>query len=571
MDWYQPMKPYGPIAQATSPVSSQPAPVPMSTKSIAIPEKVTSKTTSVTNAQAAVTDLFETALWDSFTGSKFYGGFGKTSIFNDDTINYEMLRIRSKQLFVENLYARGLINRIADNVINTGLTLQTAPENEILDLDETTVQEWSDKIEATFKLWAGDPLLIDFQKKEDFDLLQWSVYLTALVSGDCLVRLRTPTPINLPTIEIIDGASIKTPMLKTRNNGNKIKHGVEYDSKGRQIAFWYQKDSFGKFERIPAFGEKSKRRIAWLVYGTKQMIDNTRGISLLACALQALKEVDRYTDSEVRAAVLNSIITAFIERTPGEIPSSQPFHRAAPKNKTEEYTQDDGTTKDVSFSEFLPGVMMDKLNPGEKPVSFDTKRPNTNYKEFVRAILAGVAFGQGLPPEIYFLEFQNNFSASRQASNEFNQFLRLARSFVSKQFHQLYYIEWLTQYALLGKTMMPGYVEALQDPQSWEIKNAWRKAVWVGVARPSVDPLKEVKALVTAENAGYMSKSDVVTEYRGDDYDKVLRRRASEQEKEKEAGLNQPVIDTSEDSETDETEIEAVTRDGKTRIVALGA
>lgn len=505
-----------------------------------IPSQTTNKKTmNLGNYQ----DLFGdgTGILDSFTGSKYSGGYGKTKIYVDGTIDYYLLRIRSKQLYIENLYAAGLINRLMHNTINIGLKLQADPKNSILGIDPDELQQWTDDIETRFELWGNDPLLVDYRKSEDLAFLQQTVYLTAKLSGDCLVVLRTLKPHDLPVIQVIDGRHVQTPIAV--NSPKNIKNGIEFDSKDRAIAYWVNN------KRIPAFGEKSKRRIAWMVYGTKKLIDHTRGIPLLACALQALREVDRYTDSELRASFLNSILTAWIKRTdtPG---TPTPFGRAAITNQDVDVENSDGSTKESSLSYYMPGVMMDKLAPGEEPVSYDTKRPNLNFGDFIKIILSAVAWGQGLPPEIYFLEFKNNFSASRQASNEFNTFLKMERSNFSKQFCNPYYQEWLSGYALSGKTIMPGYIEALRDPSQWEMRNAWQSSRWIGISRPSVDPFKEIQAYELAVESGFMSTSDAILELRGDDFDKVLARRKSEQEK-----INEALEDTDNTEESDDDNI----------------
>jgi lambda family phage portal protein len=471
------------------------------------------------------TDLFSDVgmgVLDSFTGNKFLGGFGKTKIYVDGTIDYYTLRVRSKQLYIDNLYAAGLINRLVFNSINTGLKLQIDPKNQILGVDPDELQEWTEETETVFQLWGDDPLLVDWKKEEDFDLLQWTVYLTAKLSGDCLIVLRVVKPHNLPVIQVIDGRHVVTPI---KTGGKNIKNGIEFDSKDRIVAYWVDN------KRIPAFGEKSGRRIAWMVYGTKKLIDHSRGIPLISCALQALREVDRYTDSELRASFLNSVMTAWIKRDPNSIGSIQPFGRAAMQNESLDVQNSEGDSKTSNFAFYNPGVMLDKLAPGEEPVSFDTKRPNLNFTEFTRAMLAAVAWGIGLPPEIYFLEFKNNFSASRQASNEFNSFLKMDRDFFAKQFCQPYYKEWLSAYAIAGKTVMPGYVESLRDPTQWETRSAWQSSRWIGVSRPSVDPFKEIQAYGAAVDYNFMSTSDAILELRGDDFDKVLARKKSEQDK----------------------------------------
>ncbi|MCK4960459.1 MAG: hypothetical protein KAT00_13695, partial [Planctomycetes bacterium] len=53
-----------------------------------------------------VQDVFDTV----FDGSKFSGGFGPTKDYR--FIDYHTLRLRSYQLFTENLYASGLIKRL---------------------------------------------------------------------------------------------------------------------------------------------------------------------------------------------------------------------------------------------------------------------------------------------------------------------------------------------------------------------------------------------------------------------------------------------------------------------------
>ena len=62
---------------------------------------------------------WENSLYD---GSKFFGGFGDTQIFD---VDYWTLRKRSAQLFKENLYARGLIRRLITKSADTAMTARS--------------------------------------------------------------------------------------------------------------------------------------------------------------------------------------------------------------------------------------------------------------------------------------------------------------------------------------------------------------------------------------------------------------------------------------------------------------
>ncbi len=74
----------------------------------------------------------------NFDGDKFPGGFGPTQLF---TADYWTLRERSSQLFTENLYARGLIRRLITNEINTGLTPEATPDEQIIGVAEDSLAD----------------------------------------------------------------------------------------------------------------------------------------------------------------------------------------------------------------------------------------------------------------------------------------------------------------------------------------------------------------------------------------------------------------------------------------------
>ena len=83
-----------------------------------------------------------------FTGDKFYSGFGPTNWYLTD---YWTLRARSRQLFQDNLYARGIIRRYVTNIINTGLTLESNPEEALLGFEPDALVDWSEKQENLFQ------------------------------------------------------------------------------------------------------------------------------------------------------------------------------------------------------------------------------------------------------------------------------------------------------------------------------------------------------------------------------------------------------------------------------------
>ena len=101
--------------------------------------------------------------------------------------------------------------------------------------------------------------------------------MEALISGDVLVVIRQSQRTKLPMVQLISGSKVQTPLGGSTNlrKGHEIRHGVELDTVGRVTAHWVRQDD-GSSKRIPVIGEKSGRKISWLVYGCDKRLDDVR-------------------------------------------------------------------------------------------------------------------------------------------------------------------------------------------------------------------------------------------------------------------------------------------------------
>lgn len=490
--------------------------------------------------------LFTNNVFSSiFDGDKFPGGFGLTKGY--EFVDYWTLRERSVQLFTENLYAAGLINRLVTNIINTGLTLEATPNGDILGLDDDFINDWSENVENLHRIWGNNKDLVDWKRQNTEGELQRIAKKTALISGDCLVVMRQSSATGLPVTELIDGRHIKNPAepkLKKSAiaRGNRIIHGVELDANDRHIAFYVSINKNGKVrsERIPAQGPKSKRKIAWLLYGTKRLLDDVRGIPLLGLIAQSLKEIDRYRDSEQRAAVVNSMIALFIKKTSDKI-GTHPLSGSALRKDTKTVTDGDGGTRDFKINNWLPGMGIDELAKGEEPQGFDTKRPNINFTVFEDTILSTIAWTYGIPPETLKLQYQNNFSASRMASSEFKILLDMERSSFSSGFCKPRYSNWLISMTLTDRIQAPGLLESARDIRQFHIYGAWIDSDWAGMIKPHVDPLKEVNSHVIKNKEAYSTRDRSTKELTGTKFSRNVRQLKKENEQLAEA--HKPLID----------------------------
>lgn len=440
-----------------------------------------------------------------FDGGKFAGGFGPTQV---QTVDYWTLRARSAQLFNENLYARGLIRRLVTNEINTGLTHEASPDEGILGLQDGALDDWSEEEETRFGLWGSLPTVCDWYGEETFGSLQRTARREALIEGDVLVVLRVNQKTGVPAVQLMTGSRVQTPLGDySPRAGSVIRHGVERDAVGRVAAYHVRQDD-GTFRRLPAYGEKSGRRIAWLVFGTDKRLDDERGQPLLSIVLQSLKEIDRYRDSAQRKAVINSILAMFIKKTQdkmGTLPITGGAVRRGAVDVADNTTE--GTPRKFNMASMIPGLVVEELQVGEEPVVKGGEGTDVNFGVFEEAVIQAVAWANETPPEILRLAFSNNYSASQAAINEFKIYLNRVWSGWGAEFCQPIRTEWLINENLRGNLRVPGLLDAWRDPSRHAELAAWTSADWYGSIKPSTDILKQVRGSSMLVAEGFSTRA----------------------------------------------------------------
>jgi capsid protein len=460
-------------------------------------------------------------------GDKFPGSYGDTHIPITD---YWGLRTRSADLYQRNLYARGIIRRLITNEINTGLTLESVPSESILGLEDDSLAPWTETVEDRFHIWGKDPRSCDYLERSSFGGIQAQARLEALVVGDVLCVLRHDQRTGRPRIQLINGASVQTPLNAQVRRGHEIVHGVELDPQKRHVAYWVLQDD-GTAKRLPAWGERSGRRIAWLLYGTDKRLDEVRGQPLLSLILYSLREIDRYRDSVQRKATVASHFAMFIKKTEDK-PGTRPVANAGVglARKGSLATGEPEAHRTFSMNKQIPGVVLEELQHGEEPQAFPSHGTDEKFGDFEAAIVNGIAWALELPGEILTLSFQNNYSASQAAINEFKIYLNRVRYQFGEEFCHRVYVEWLLSEVLQGGIEANGLLEAWRDPRRADIFGAWTLAEWCGHIKPSTDVLKQARGYKMMLDMGLITRERAARELVGGDFRKTAKRLKIENE-----------------------------------------
>jgi capsid protein len=440
----------------------------------------------------------------SYDGESFPGGFGATQLYE---LDYWTLRARSVQLFTSSLYARGLVRRLITNEIAIGLFPDVTPLEDILGLQEDSLDDWSEMVEQRFQLWSDHPTTCDWSERRTFAMLQAEARQAALIEGDVLCVLRVDGASDAPKLQLVSGARVRTPLFTRVQlaEGHTVLHGVELDKRRRVVAHWVEQED-GRHERLPAFAPNTGRPMSWLVYGTDKRLDDVRGQPLLSLVLQSLRELDRYRDAVTRKAVINSTLAMFIKKEK-DLPGTKPLTAGAVRKDQLTTTGGSDSPRTWEITEQVPGLVIEELQTGEEPKGFGSEGIDLDFGKFEDALVSTMAWAYQLPPEILKLAFTQNYSASQAAINELKLYLIVVWKTFGATFCAPIYRDWLYSQVLANRVAAPGLVESFGNLAQADVWAAWTAAEWYGSIKPATDMLKLVKASKVLVDQGWSTNA----------------------------------------------------------------
>ena len=468
---------------------------------------------------------------------------------------YHPVRASAKSDIDANLYT--LRNRSADQAINTpigaaaiqtssmhtvGAGLKVFPKIHYLDLGLTheEAREWNRRTRREFDLWAASKHC-DLYRRNSFYDLQDLAYVAYLIDGDsfALFRRKPPTPF-MPyslRLQIIEGNRISNPYggslaggcgvfsveAKNQSNGNRIVSGVEIDSEGAIEAYWISNKVPGDlveaaqmdaWVRVKAFGDLSGTpNIVQICHDVRS--EQYRGVPYLAPVIETLKQVSRYTNAELTAAIIKSFFALFFTNAPAGANGLEGIAPSAIYGNEEEEVDPRRPVVDVAEYDLGPGTL-NALPAGVDVKAVDAGRSMSTFDPFVTQLIKHIGAAINIPYEVLMKNFTSSYSASRAAMLQAWEEFKLRRTWFARDFCQPVYETWLAEAVAVGRIDAPGFFD---DPA---IRAAWVSADWYGPTMSILDPVKDIKGSALRVQYGLSTREREAAEMTGTDFEENL-------------------------------------------------
>lgn len=347
-----------------------------------------------------------------------------------------------------------------------------------------------------------------------------------LDSGEVFVRRRArfaDEGLVLPVqYQVIEADMVPLLDADTYNGlpaGNKIRSGIEFNKRGRRIAYWVYKEHPGDNTGGSVSADGLVRVAASDMIHVFEPIrpGQLRGVSMLAPILARLRNIENYDDATLTRQQLANLVVAFITR---KLPAltgdeeldgltGQPFDHGS-----------DGTP----LVGLQPGLVQE-LDDGQGVEWSNPPEAGTNYSDYMRTQHLGTAAASGLPYEVFSGDIKD--VSDRTLRVIINEFRRHAEQrqwqIIIPQFCQKTLVWGVDAAVLAGKI-------------DFDEADSVRRVEWAPHGWAHIHPVQDPQGKKLEVDAGFRSRSSVIGE-RGEDPDMVDEERAADREREEELGL----------------------------------
>ena len=407
------------------------------------------------------------------------------------------LRDRSREMVRNNPYAKQAKRTTQVNVVGSGIKLQSQVQQVRGRKPSEAINRL---IEEKWRLWTRAQYC-DVAGRHSFHMMEWLATGALPESGEALFRIirrpfggsRVPLALEMIESDVLDEEYQGPTLAKL----NEWRMGVEINEWGRPVRYAFLTRHPGDywFQNAPQKGDKHVFLPAADVIHLflPERPQQNRGVPWFHSVMADAHQLQGYEEAAVIRARAGASVMGFVTSPEGEL-------------------EGDDVEADRRISEFEPG-MWKYLEPGQNVSVPNISSPDQQYEMFVKNKVRRFASGFGCSYETLSRDFsETNYSSSRLSLLEDREHWKVIQSYLIENFHNRVFREWLDLAVLAGELPFDDYDAR---PERYDTPR------WMARGWDWVDPLKEAKAYRQMEQAGYMTKAQIVAKLGGDFFDNL--------------------------------------------------
>ncbi|XVJ50904.1 MAG: phage portal protein [Vampirovibrio sp.] len=391
---------------------------------------------------------------------------------------------------------------------------------------KSSVPDYNTATEKAFERWAKR---CDVTGRLNFRQVQACVVRSMDMDGEAFIIIHESS--KGLSLQLIDSQRVPSALMATKADGSRIVNGIEVDSFGKPIAYYFTKEDT-PFKAYQSYGSDRDydRVVAQHVLHlfVPEFVGQKRGIPATATALVNMYHLEKYTF----ATLLNARSSA----NKGLVLQSNYAVDIQPEDSFDENGEKVESAPDKIIQNTEEGEIM-VLPDGYTAVTHNPTYPSGEFGAFKKEILKDVASGLDVSHASLASDGESvNFSTLRHFTLDERDEYTLGQQTIIDDLCAPIYERWL-EFALLKGLIklngLPLKSSALEDLLNHE---------WQGRRWSWVDPLKDSSA--TMNNLRSLTKSFGQTiREQGRDPQDVYAEIASDLRDMAQAGIPQPAID----------------------------
>lgn len=437
-----------------------------------------------------------------------------------------VVRARARQLRDDNDYGAKFIHMVKVNVLGeSGIHFKSNirdPDRVIANKVIPGAPDAFANKTITDAWWKwGRKAYCTIQRDKTWADVQRIVLEAVATDGECIIRKMADSDPDNPfhfTLKLYESSKLDVEYNDNQVNGNEVRMGVEFDSNGRRVAYHLltndpSESYFWKSDNV--FRERvSAREIIHL--GISRRIDQTRFTPWMQTSGWRLNMVGKYEEATAVQKRLTASKMAFITKQPGT---------GAPSYNGE--TDPEGN----KVMDAEPGAI-EELEAGQDIKTVDWNDQTTDYSDFMKAALRGVAAGLGVSYNTLANDMESvNFASGKLGLFEERELWKAIQGWFIESFCEEVFSSWLYVGLSTGAFPLPF--------SKFEKFNA---PVFRGRRWAHINPEKEVAANISKLRARLTSITRILAE-ENVERDELFDEIAADNEALSSRGITQPELE----------------------------